>query len=65
MLAYDWPGNVRELRNNIERLMILSGGEPDAQREGHDGDRGEPGMLDQHPDSEPQVGEEGAQDRLR
>jgi two-component system, NtrC family, nitrogen regulation response regulator NtrX len=28
--AHDWPGNVRELRNNIERLLILSGGEPDA-----------------------------------
>lgn len=28
--THDWPGNVRELRNNIERLMILSGGEPDA-----------------------------------
>ena len=28
--AHDWPGNVRELRNNIERLMILSGGDPDA-----------------------------------
>jgi len=28
--AYDWPGNVRQLRNNIERLMILAGGEPDA-----------------------------------
>jgi two-component system nitrogen regulation response regulator NtrX len=26
--AHDWPGNVRELRNNIERLMILAGGEP-------------------------------------
>jgi two-component system nitrogen regulation response regulator NtrX len=26
--AHDWPGNVRELRNNIERLMILSGGDP-------------------------------------
>jgi two-component system, NtrC family, nitrogen regulation response regulator NtrX len=25
--AHDWPGNVRELRNNIERLMILAGGE--------------------------------------
>ena len=25
--AHDWPGNVRELRNNIERLMILSGGD--------------------------------------
>ena len=28
--AHDWPGNVRELRNNVERLLILSGGEPDA-----------------------------------
>ncbi|MGE3065171.1 MAG: sigma-54-dependent transcriptional regulator [Hyphomicrobiaceae bacterium] len=28
--THDWPGNVRELRNNIERLMILSGGDPDA-----------------------------------
>lgn len=28
--AHDWPGNVRELRNNIERLMILAGGEPDS-----------------------------------
>jgi two-component system nitrogen regulation response regulator NtrX len=28
--AHDWPGNVRELRNNIERLLILSGGDPDA-----------------------------------
>jgi two-component system nitrogen regulation response regulator NtrX len=28
--AHDWPGNVRELRNNIERLMILTGGDPDA-----------------------------------
>ncbi len=26
--AHDWPGNVRELRNNVERLMILAGGEP-------------------------------------
>jgi two-component system, NtrC family, nitrogen regulation response regulator NtrX len=26
--THDWPGNVRELRNNIERLMILSGGDP-------------------------------------
>lgn len=24
----DWTGNVRELRNNIERIMILSGGDP-------------------------------------
>ena len=28
--AHDWPGNVRELRNNIERLMILSGGDADS-----------------------------------
>ena len=28
--AHDWPGNVRELRNNIERLLILAGGDPDA-----------------------------------
>jgi two-component system nitrogen regulation response regulator NtrX len=28
--SHDWPGNVRQLRNNIERLMILAGGEPDA-----------------------------------
>jgi len=26
--AHDWPGNVRQLRNNVERLLILSGGEP-------------------------------------
>jgi two-component system nitrogen regulation response regulator NtrX len=28
---HDWPGNVRQLRNNVERLMILSGGDPDAE----------------------------------
>ena len=28
--AHDWPGNVRQLRNNVERLMILTGGDPDA-----------------------------------
>ncbi len=28
--AHDWPGNVRELRNNIERLMIMSGGDTEA-----------------------------------
>jgi two-component system nitrogen regulation response regulator NtrX len=26
--SHDWPGNVRQLRNNIERLMILAGGDP-------------------------------------
>ena len=25
---YPWPGNVRQLRNNIERVMILAGGDP-------------------------------------
>jgi len=28
--SHDWPGNVRQLRNNIERLMILAGGDPQA-----------------------------------
>jgi two-component system, NtrC family, nitrogen regulation response regulator NtrX len=28
--SHDWPGNVRQIRNNVERLMILAGGEPDA-----------------------------------
>jgi two-component system nitrogen regulation response regulator NtrX len=28
--SHDWPGNVRQLRNNIERLMILAGGEAHA-----------------------------------
>jgi two-component system nitrogen regulation response regulator NtrX len=28
--SHDWPGNVRQLRNNIERLMILIGGDPDS-----------------------------------
>jgi two-component system nitrogen regulation response regulator NtrX len=28
--AHDWPGNVRELRNNIERVMILVGGDTTA-----------------------------------
>ena len=23
--SHDWPGNIRQLRNNVERLMILSG----------------------------------------
>ena len=27
---HDWPGNVRQLRNNVERLMILAGGDADA-----------------------------------
>lgn len=28
--SHDWPGNVRQLRNNIERLLILAGGDPDS-----------------------------------
>jgi two-component system nitrogen regulation response regulator NtrX len=29
--SHDWPGNVRQLRNNVERLMILTTAEPDAE----------------------------------
>jgi two-component system nitrogen regulation response regulator NtrX len=29
--SHDWPGNVRQLRNNVERLMILAGGDPSAE----------------------------------
>jgi two-component system nitrogen regulation response regulator NtrX len=29
--SHNWPGNVRQLRNNIERLMILAGGDPDVE----------------------------------
>ncbi|MEO1199832.1 MAG: sigma-54 dependent transcriptional regulator [Pseudomonadota bacterium] len=28
--AHDWPGNIRQLRNNVERLLILTGGDPNA-----------------------------------
>jgi two-component system nitrogen regulation response regulator NtrX len=28
--SHVWPGNVRQLRNNIERVMILAGGDPEA-----------------------------------
>ena len=28
--SHSWPGNVRQLRNNVERLMILAGGDPEA-----------------------------------
>jgi len=28
--THDWPGNVRQLRNNVERLMILAGGDAEA-----------------------------------
>jgi two-component system, NtrC family, nitrogen regulation response regulator NtrX len=29
--SHDWPGNVRQLRNNVERLMILTTGDPDVE----------------------------------
>lgn len=29
--SHEWPGNIRELRNNVERLMILTKGEPTAE----------------------------------
>ena len=28
--SHVWPGNVRQLRNNVERVMILAGGDPEA-----------------------------------
>jgi len=28
--AHDWPGNLRQLKNNVERLMILTQGDPEA-----------------------------------
>ena len=27
----DWPGNVRQLKNNIERILILAGGDPNSE----------------------------------
>ena len=29
--SHDWPGNIRQLRNNVERLMILAGGDPSVE----------------------------------
>jgi two-component system nitrogen regulation response regulator NtrX len=29
--SHDWPGNVRQLRNNVERLMILTTGDPEIE----------------------------------
>ena len=29
--SHDWPGNVRQLRNNVERLMILTAADLDAE----------------------------------
>ena len=28
--SHVWPGNVRQLRNNVERVMILAGGDPES-----------------------------------
>ncbi len=28
---HGWPGNVRQLRNNVERLLILAGGDADSE----------------------------------
>jgi two-component system, NtrC family, nitrogen regulation response regulator NtrX len=29
--SHDWPGNIRQLRNNVERLMIMTSGDPEAE----------------------------------
>jgi two-component system nitrogen regulation response regulator NtrX len=29
--SHDWPGNIRQLRNNVERVLILAGGDADAE----------------------------------
>jgi two-component system, NtrC family, nitrogen regulation response regulator NtrX len=29
--THEWPGNVRQLRNNVERLMILTSGDPESE----------------------------------
>ncbi|WP_020176093.1 sigma-54-dependent transcriptional regulator [Methyloferula stellata] len=29
--SHDWPGNIRQLRNNVERLLILALGDPEAE----------------------------------
>ena len=29
--SHDWPGNIRQFRNNVERLMILTGGDPEVE----------------------------------
>jgi len=29
--SHEWPGNIRELRNNVERLMILTKGDPTSE----------------------------------
>ena len=37
--SHDWPGNIRQLRNNVERLMILAVGDPNAEISGLDAAR--------------------------
>jgi transcriptional regulator with GAF, ATPase, and Fis domain len=32
LISYHWPGNVRQLQSVIERALLLSGGEPIAER---------------------------------
>jgi two-component system nitrogen regulation response regulator NtrX len=29
--SHDWPGNIRQLRNNVERMLILAGGDANAE----------------------------------
>jgi two-component system, NtrC family, nitrogen regulation response regulator NtrX len=29
--SHEWPGNIRQLRNNVERLMIMTAGDSDAE----------------------------------
>jgi two-component system nitrogen regulation response regulator NtrX len=29
--SHDWPGNIRQLRNNVERMLILAGGDASAE----------------------------------
>jgi DNA-binding NtrC family response regulator len=50
---HEWPGNVRQLRNNVERLLILVGGDPGTEitaammpADRHTGQRGQCGASD-------------------
>jgi len=33
LFSHDWPGNIRELENEIERMVVLAGGEEDLSAE--------------------------------